>query len=228
MKRLITAIAGLAVLLAAASTDAQETRWLTGLATQRAGNGVWVTFTLPVQPGASAKFRAFREGEEIGLGRVAWVAPVAPYEAYITDLKPDQRPTTMHTEYQALFRERAFAYTEYRHDLFPGCYVSAPAARGRGEPTSVDSLQSNLAALMEREDFRRVAQGARLEGPQAEVRIGQIVTGSAIAWQDPVTARLASRIAGLLRERSRIGGQVPGNWFPVELAKTEKKEGSQP
>ncbi len=60
-----------------------------GIVTSFSGTSAWVRLPSPVRLGATVEFMNFSDSSDtLATGQVRWVAPVAPYEAYITLIKP--------------------------------------------------------------------------------------------------------------------------------------------
>ncbi len=218
--------AGLAVLLVPVRASAQEAEF--GLITRRAplGQGLWATFARPVQVGQAAELKPFRDGAVVAHAKVKWVAPVAPYEALLVDVElvKSVRPGHVRTPYQRLFQDRPVTSAVEALEVGQGYIVSARAATRIELPPVHDPLQATMAVLSAREEWARVPLDGTHRNDAARSSWDKL-NNARLVWNDAVTARLVERARDLFRLRNRVGGTVPGDWFPPVLAREKAKDG---
>jgi len=217
---------GLALLSAFAPAQAAETQ--TGMIVARASGGFWARFAQPVREGQTVGIRAFLVGESVGTARVEWASPVAPYEAFLVDVKVwrSARSVSMRTPYQALVGDRTPGYYEDREIIAPGYYVAAERAETRPVLGATDPLAVTVALLATRAETRELAEqlGSGHLPPLPEVVFGALQHRRFAVWEDPVALRLVGRLLDVVMERGAVGGRVPGGWFPPALAKQKPQE----
>src|SRR5262245_59999876 len=74
--------------------DLYHVKGQTGLVTHVVGNTAWARFTKRVAEGATVEFMIYSDsGDTMAVGKVQWVTPVAPFEAYVTGI---EATTTSH------------------------------------------------------------------------------------------------------------------------------------
>jgi hypothetical protein len=221
-------LAGIALALLGAAMPARGAeRIVSGMLISHAGSGFWARFAQPVENGVRVRIRAFREGENVGAGRIEWASPIAPYEAYIVDVRSSDTAYVVSpvTPYMALTGEKFPPDTAEREAIAPGFYVIAPVAERRPVRPFVNPIAATLEMLAARPEARGMLppplrEPGRLPGALerwlAEARRQK--------WNDPVTARLIARLADMAADMGLVGGSAPPDWFPPALAKEKKAE----
>ena len=222
MKKFIAfAAVGLAV---AASPPAHAAdKMQLGLITQCVDGGYWARFAHPVRQGAMAQVRAFHESAVVATVKINWASTVAPYEAFLTDLNPTRtKGGEVQTEYEKLFHERHIGnYSDRGEPICPGYSIEAAG----GAPTKANYLlEANIEMLLARDEFRELL---RIRGVVESDRDKVVLAAQAPyrKYQDPVPARLVSRVRDLAAERSMVGGDIFSDWFPLGLSHLKMEEG---
>jgi hypothetical protein len=196
-----------------------------GLIVARTEKGLWARFSKPVQSGGIAPIRAFQDGEDIGVARVAWASTIPPYEALLTDIHPipPMHPISRRTPYQSLFDEPAIATLQTGPTIVPGQYAFASPAR---ESAAGDPLPITWQELLRRPEVHAYLRerglshaSERLPDARMEPSLQMLTEDRHYLWQDPITMRLIARARRMLQERGMQRSKAPAHWFPLYVTK---------
>jgi hypothetical protein len=206
-----------------------------GVATRVAGNTAWVRFPLRVAEGAKVEFSPYSDsGDTLAVGTVQWVAPVAPFEAYVTRIEATK---TSHQLNEIEDRWSIAYVTNARRDYGPipitssfgmvlaaGFFVRANVEAPRENADTLEPVRAHIAALRARRNKTAdsIATAAERALSRDSVASGEEepdpVNFSALSdnlrrfrrlrIEDPVTARLLHRLFGYIDYHGTISEKV--------------------
>jgi hypothetical protein len=238
--------AGISALPAGAQTvrnlriNLHEVRNQVGIVTQVAGRTAWIKVPNRLAPGAVVEFTPFSNGADVlARGRVQWVSPVAPYEAYVTDV---QATKTSHrlNEIDDVFSIAAISSARRDYGPTPdsdpfavylsaGFFARTPIEPPRENAAAVEPVRAHIAALRARNN--RVALSIAGAAERALTRDPLIkeegeedpVNFSALAdnlrrfrrlrIEDPITERLLKRLYDFIEHHGAVSEAVPTDFL---------------
>lgn len=134
-----------------------------GIVTQVAGKTAWIRLPARTMPGVTVDFMAFSDGgDTLARGRVQWVSPIAPYEAYVVEVEPIVTSHAMNdiddlASVALIFRlhRRQGARPEtdgFASPLSAGFFARVSVEPEREEAGVVEPVRAYIAALRAQKD----------------------------------------------------------------------------
>lgn len=229
-----------------------------GVVTSTREDSAWIRLPHMTRVGVAVAFSTFSDsGDALARGQIQWVAPTAPYEAYVTGIKP---VSTRHplNPYDDLFAAGSLTGETVPHSTVPhsdgrgvslatGFFVRAPL---EPEPTDVDAeepVRANLKALRSlknktAKDIVASAERALVADPlnagadaMAEdavnyaVLVDNLRRFRRMKIVDPITDRLLRRLFRLAEEHTHSSGSLPDDFLrPPAAPSSTGQPGTSP
>lgn len=211
-----------------------------GMVTKVMGNTAWVKLPSRVAETATIEFMPFSDGSDVlARGRVQWVSPVAPYEAFVTNI---EATTTSHplNEIDDAFAIARSARARRNYGSRPesdsfGSYLSAGFyARTKPEPPrdnadTIEPVRAYIASLRTRGNrvagaISAAAAAALTKDPLSKESAEELpVNFSALAdnlrrfkrlrIEDPITERVLQRLFDYIEYHGTISEAVPSDFL---------------
>jgi hypothetical protein len=209
-----------------------------GIITRVKGTTAWIQMPHRVPGGSKAEFLFYSDGGDVmALGNVRFVMPIAPYEAYVTDIKA---VSTLHdiNDYDSLWAAEAISREKrpvgsrpesdpFGVSLAIGLFARTPIAPTPPDSDGIEPVRALINVLRTRSNktARAIADAAEhaLEIPVPDTEIdfdwADGVNYHALAdslnrfrrirIEDPITERVLRRMLNLIEENGYIEDVVP-------------------
>jgi hypothetical protein len=208
-----------------------------GIVTAVNGKTAWVRLPHAAQVGSKVEFSAFSDSADmLAAGQVKWISPVAPYEAYVTDIEARKTRHNLN-DYEdtlalgALFKietaRGAVPFSEpYAGPLASGFFARVPVFRAAEDMDGVEPVRAYIGALRNQKNktataIAVAAERALVADPQAfetDVTAEEAVNFTMlednlrhfrrISISDPVTQHVFARLIAIARANGGSGGRV--------------------
>lgn len=220
--------------------DLHPVKYQVGIVTKVAANTAWVKLPQRVVEGGKIEFMPFSDGSDVlATGVVKWVTPLAPYEAYITDVKA---VSTAHRlgDLEDRFSIAVLGNVKREYGPRPdsdgfGSYLAAGFyARALPEPPretveAVEPVRAHIAALRSRGTataaaIATAAERALVKDPLFSKEDTELPVNFSILSdnlrrfkllriEDPITDRLLQRLLRLVHEVGVLSEAVPTDFL---------------
>lgn len=208
-----------------------------GIVTAVNGKTAWVRLPHEAQVGSKIEFSIFSDSADmLAAGQVKWVSPVAPYEAYVTDIAAKKTRHNLN-DYDDMLAIGALLKTEtargavpfseaYAGPLASGFFARVPVLRTEEDADGVEPVRAYIGALRDQKNktataIAVAAERALVADPQAfeaDVPAGEAVNFTMLednlrrfrrmSLSDPVTQHVLARLIAISRANGGSGGRV--------------------
>ena len=177
-----------------------------GVISKMVGRNVWVTLPHHTTKGAIVEFMAFSDGSHtLATGKVAFVTPTAPFEAYVTDLKATV------TKREPFLLLRGLVPAKKIHGPSPvsdgfaislavGIYARTPVAPTPEDTDGIEPVQAHITALraLRNPTATAIAEATSVavhpESVDYQVLTDRLKKFRRLDIQNPFTAKLLKRL----------------------------------
>lgn len=220
--------------------DLHPVKYQVGIVTKVAANTAWVKLPQRVVEGGKIEFTPFSDGGDVlAVGTVRWVSPIAPYEAYVTEVRAVSTPhrigdledrfsigtiSNIKKEYGP--RSDSSALGSY---LAAGFFARALPEPPRENVAAMEPVRAHIAALRARQTatataIATAAERALVKDPllpaeetEDPVNFSMLSDNlrrfKRVRIEDPITDRLLQRLFRLVHDYGTISEAVPTDFL---------------